>query len=368
MLPSHAPQIERLEHEPRHTEMAPGGSPDGEPVEIACHELRRGGTGWVVFCIHGVLSDCRAWCYVAGDLILRYDLVLIDLKGCGKSSKPDPRDVPPGSYSPDTLAREVLLAMRHELRRLPVDARVALAGHSLGGMVILRALGKPELRREFADVIARVERVILLCPVGFAVEQPPPAFREFIETGDLTVELAKSLGILRSLLGVTIEKSAREPDHLPREELDRFFECVATRETRRAARQMLREAVPYEEDGTPDWEAIRTLEKDYRDVDCPVLIVWGAEDETFGAGKGYRLRRQLRNAWLHVLERCMHTIPSERNRCVAREIQWFIESAGRNTPRVVDEFFGERLPSAPGARTPAKGTGAPVPVAACLSP
>jgi pimeloyl-ACP methyl ester carboxylesterase len=362
LLPDHAVPLARLECEPCVTAWVEVDEHDREPVRIACHELCRGYAEWVVFCIHGVLSDSRSWCYVAGDLILNNHLVLIDLKGCGKSSKPDPRDLPLGSSSPDALAREVLLAMRHELRKLPDDTRVALAGHSLGGMVILRALGKPDLRRQFADVIGRVERVILACPVGFAVESPPASFREFLETGDFTVELAESLGILRPLLGVALEESAYEPDHLPREELDRFACCVGTPETRRAAKQMLREAVPYKMNGRPDWVAIRALEGDYRNADHPVLILWGAQDERFSSGKGYRLRSRLPNAWLHVLERCMHTIPSERNRCVAKEIQWFVETGGHDSPRELDEYFGDRLPSFLAEKPAAQAVPVSVPV------
>jgi pimeloyl-ACP methyl ester carboxylesterase len=166
------------------------------------------------------------------------------------------------------------------------------------------------------------------------------------------------------LLGVAIEESAYEPEHLPREELDRFACCVETRETRRAAKQMLKEAVPYKEDGRPDWDAIRALERNYRNVEHPVLILWGAEDETFGTGKGYRLRSRLPNAWLHVLERCMHTIPCERSRCVASEIEWFLETEGEDTPRIVDEFYGDRLPSV----SPVEPATQPVPAPAPVSP
>ena len=65
---------------------------------------------------------------------------------------------------------------------------------------------------------------------------------------------------------------------------------------------------------------------------------------------------------MHVLERCMHTIPSERNGCVAREIQWFLETGGEDTPRVVDEYFGDRLPSLADAEPEARPAPAPVAV------
>jgi pimeloyl-ACP methyl ester carboxylesterase len=323
---------------PGETGRVAGADIEGGPVELAYRETWSAETEWLVVLVHGVLSDARTWRFVAGDLGLDHDLLLLDLPGCGGSDKPAPAAVGEGGYSPTALARHVLCAVRARLAGRDRPARVALVGHSLGSMVILRMTGDPALRAEFADVLGRVERVVLLSPVDFAVERKHPVFDQIVNLSGVEVTVADLTRILDSRATRSVRQGAVDPTDVPQCEADRLVEVLSDPPRRRAAQAMIREAVPFTANEQPDWPRIRRLVADYANVRPPCLILHGACDETFSCAMGYKLRDQLPNAWLHVLE-AKHALPSEAPRRCAEEIRGFLARAGEGRPRLVDETF-----------------------------
>jgi pimeloyl-ACP methyl ester carboxylesterase len=292
---------------------------------------------WLVVLLHGVLSDSRTWDYVAGDLGRDHSLLLLDLPGCGLSDKPAPLAAGPGGYSPTALARHVLCALRARLAADERAPRVALVGHSLGTMVILRMLGDPALREEFADVVTRVERVVLLSPVDFAVEKKHPMFEKIAKLSGVEVTIADVTEILEERTARAMRQGAVEQDRVPRVEAERMVEVLRDGRRRRAAQAMIRQAVPYIDDKFPDWKRIGALVADYANVDRPCLIVHGACDETFGVAVAYKLQAQLPHAWLRVLADTKHALPSEAPTRCAAEIRAFLADGER--PRIVDESY-----------------------------
>ena len=77
--------------------------------------------------------------------------------GCGDSDHPDPAGLGADAYGPSAMARQVLSAVRQRLAARPAPPRVTLVGHSLGGSTVLRRSADPAVRREFADVLSRVD-------------------------------------------------------------------------------------------------------------------------------------------------------------------------------------------------------------------
>ena len=51
---------------------------------------------------------------------------------------------------------------------------------------------------------------------------------------------------------------------------------------------------------------------------------------------GYRLATQIPDAWLHVLPRRTHQLPSEAPHECAKLIREFVARGGKGRPRVVD--------------------------------
>ncbi|HEX5136989.1 MAG TPA: alpha/beta hydrolase [Planctomycetota bacterium] len=333
---------------------AAGATVGGRAVKLYYRQTRAEGE-WLVVLLHGVLSDSRTWEYVTGDLGQDHALLLLDLPGCGLSDKPSPGDVGPSGYSPTALARHVCCAVRERLAASDRPPRVALVGHSLGSMVILRMLGDAALREEFADVLDRVERVVLLSPVDFAVEKTQPMFTRVLGLSGVKVTIADVTEILQESTARALRQGAVEPRSVPRVEAERMVEVLRDGRRRRAAQAMIREAVPFTGDEVPDWPRIRALVRDYARVDRPCLLLHGECDETFGVAVAYKLQAQLPDAWLRVLADAKHALPSEAPRRCAAEIRAFLADGGRGRDRVVDESFGrERLPAlvARGARTP----------------
>lgn len=316
----------------------------GKPVELAYRQTRAK-SEWLVVLLHGVLSDSRTWDYVAGDLGHDHSLLLIDLPGCGQSDKPSPLAAGPDGYSPTALARHMLCALRARLAATEPKPRVALVGHSLGSMIILRMLGDPALREEFADVLARVERVVLLSSVDFAVEKKHPMFEKIAKLSSVEVTIADVTEILEERTAKAVRQGAVEKDRVPRVEAQRMVEVLRDGPRRRAGQAMIRQAVPYIDDEYPDWDRIDRLVADYANVDRPCLIVHGACDETFGVAVAYKLHAQLPDAWLQVLADKKHALPSEAPARCAQEIRAFLAKGGDDRPRIADESFVRAAPA-----------------------
>lgn len=318
-----------------------GAEAAGRPVEMYYRQTRAK-SEWLVVLVHGVLSDSRTWEYVIGDLGQDHSLLLLDLPGCGQSDKPHPSVAGPDGYSPTALARHVLCALRARLAASEKKPRVALVGHSLGSMVILRMMGDPALREEFADVLAHVERVALLSPVDFAVEKRHPVFEKIVDLSAMKVTFADLTDILEERTAVSMRHGAVEPTRVTRVDVERMVEVLRDGERRRAAQAMIRQAVPFTEDGNPDWARIRPLVADYANVDRPCLLLHGECDETFGVAVAYKLQAQLPDAWLHVLADTKHSLPSEAPERCAAEIRAFLAGGGDSRVRIVDESTARR--------------------------
>jgi len=309
---------------------------DEPPVRIAVELRGRGDADRIVVAIHGVLSDRRTWRYVASRLEADHDLMLVDLPGCGSSDKPDPDDLGPDAYTTTSMARRVLIALRHCLAQRDDDAPVTVMAHSLGGAVTLRMLGDSGLRREFADVIARIDGVVLMSALDVRVERLYEQFREIAELTDVEVAIGKALRLLQLNVVVATESGVTNPKSAIREEAQRTIDVLSERASRHAAQAMLRRAIPFLDNERPDWQAIKLLEKDYANVDVPCLIIWGARDESLPCSMAYKLQAQLPDARLRVLSDAMHSLPTERPWTCARLVREFVQSSGAGWRPIVE--------------------------------
>ena len=320
--------------------------PSGISVEIAVEEKCGGDGQRLIVLIHGVLSDRRVWRYVVGSLGEYHDLLLVDLPGSGESDKPDPDVVGEEFYAPESLARATLEALRQYLRDQSTEKRITLMAHSLGGRVVLSMLSDPELREEYADVLEQVDSTVLLAGLDVRVERQYEEFRKVVELTDVEAMIGKLLGILsRECANVTYNGSP-DPKRTPREVLDRLIEILSDSQTRHAHQAMLRQAVPLNPDGRPDFDKMFDLEEQYRNVDVPCLILWGARDETLPLSMGHKLADDLPQAWLTIFPSCSHALPSERPVLVSEMVRQFLAEGrigfGEDILRIDDTLSGRR--------------------------
>jgi pimeloyl-ACP methyl ester carboxylesterase len=114
-------------------------TPVADGVELAADAWTPGVTsGPPILLVHGLASNARLWDGVAAALIAHgHPVVSVDLRGHGRSSKPD------GPYDVATVAED-LAAL---IERLELD-RPVVAGQSWGGNVVLElAVRHPSLLR-----------------------------------------------------------------------------------------------------------------------------------------------------------------------------------------------------------------------------
>jgi pimeloyl-ACP methyl ester carboxylesterase len=341
-LPVHHELAQKAAALPNHRGHVTVGEVDGEPVRVAYRHTRGGRSGWLVVMLSGVLSDATALRFLAGGLGEEHDLLLVDYLGCGESDKPDPEDLPPDAYSPSSLARHVLLVIRERAR----DERIAVMGHSLGSLVVLRMLGDPALREEFPEEIAKIERAVLLSPIDFAIAARQEKFAQVAELTAVEVKLGYRLGILRELLSRSYFECAGDSARMPREAAESAERVLSDLPRLRTGQAMLRQAVPFRDENCLDWDRIGELVAEYRNVAVPVLLISGARDCTFPCAMGYKLRVQLPRAWLRVLRRCGHSMNLERPVETATWIDSFLEEAGEGWEPVVDGVVAAAAPAA----------------------
>lgn len=117
------------------------------------HYYRTGGSKPALVLIHGITDDGLCWTPVAEALASEYDIVMVDVRGHGKSDAPD------DGYDYKTITTEIV-GLVNELKL----ERPLVMGHSMGAMISLTLAGLfPELPRA----------IILEDPPAFWRTRPP---------------------------------------------------------------------------------------------------------------------------------------------------------------------------------------------------
>lgn len=287
------------------------------PTRLATYQLGADHPRVVVL-IHGMFTDSSSYRHLAGLLAPDQDLLLIDLPGCGASDKPTPRAMGKGGYGPDALARRVLTVLRDRLgpSARPDQPSIALVGHSYGSGIILRMFGNEDIRHEFDDVLARVDRAVLMSGMDFAVGQPNADLVKVWDASSWEVGLANLTGILDRSIANSVREGFTDVTYAVKEEAD-LRKAILRDDARRWALQgMLDDAVPYvRKPGgrlTMDWEAVDKLEAGYSLMDVPTLILWGSRDEVLPISMAYKLDRLIPESRLEVIQGGKHSIHMER--------------------------------------------------------
>ncbi|MEQ9322299.1 MAG: alpha/beta fold hydrolase [Polyangiaceae bacterium] len=228
------------------------------------------GKGPPVVLLHGFASSLDAWETVTPRLVTSHRVIALDLKGFGWT------DRPAGDYSPRAQAQLVLQL----LDRLGVK-RTAVVAHSWGSSVALAlALMVPE----------RVSRIALYDAWVYE-EQLPTTFL-----------WARAGGMGEVLFGMFYtelpdEKVAlafHDERYVTEELVETVEDQIARPGTTAAALEAVR-GQRYEE-----------MQKRYREIQQPVLLLWGREDRVTPLEYGERLSLDLPHADLKVYPQCGH--------------------------------------------------------------
>ena len=296
---------------------------NGESVAIELRESGNPESSSAMVMLHGVMSDAQVYRHLRGRLAQRHRVITVDFPGSGNSDAPDARELGPGAYSPLWLSKCTLLAVRQHLQKTLPAGRITLVGHSLGGMVILRMLSTPEIRRDFADILETVDGVVLFTPIDVALEKDQPLFRSLRTVSGMEIAIADLLGILEQRVAEGTLASVVDPAVATRDEADRVLAILRDPARRSALKAMIRRAVPQQRN-SPHWPRIEELVRSYCRINKPCLIIWGGRDELFPESMGHKLVNQIPGAKLRVIVNGKHCLPVEHPRLCTRIIHEFL--------------------------------------------
>ncbi|CAN5870453.1 alpha/beta hydrolase [soil metagenome] len=268
------------------------GEPAAAPAAAEPNAAPAAAAKPTVVLVHGFASALDVWGAVAPVLARTHRVIALDLKGFGWTDRPE------GDYSPEAQAKLVL----HLLDQRGVS-RTAIVAHSWGSSVALAAsLQAPE----------RVTRLALYD--AWVYEDQLPTFFHW----------ARAEGVGEALFGLYYKQRADERMALA------FFDKKFVTEP---LVESVDEALDRPGTVAAALAAVRgqdysDVERRYRGVDKPTLLMWGREDLVTPLKYGERLVRDLPNAKLVTYPRCGHFPMIEALSASNRELVAFLaESA-----------------------------------------
>ncbi len=277
----------------------PGGritvsAPGQDPVALNFEER---GAGETVLLLHGLGESSFTWHDVMPALEARYRVIALDLKGFGKSDKPED-----AAYSADDQAA---LVARFILDK-NLDG-ITLVGHSFGGTVALRTA--------LAEGIAGTSRVRRIAVIGApALPRSTARYLDLVKTPVIPDTLASALS--PEALARLLLREASGGSVASNEDIEGYAapyrDPAAMRAFFATARTIVMET---------DAEAIA---KRYEAIAQPVLVVWCRKDPIVPLSAGRKLAATLPRAHLSIIEGCHHLPQHERPKQLLKTLGAFI--------------------------------------------
>jgi len=255
------------------------GPRDGQPVVV----------------IHGYTDSTRDWIHLVPYLDPRLRLILVDIRGHGKSSKPE------CCYSRWDFAYDIRLLM-DKLRIAKAD----VIGHSLGTFIT------QTLAEDWPD---RVRKIVLISSSGGMKQScAAPAAASSAPSLDYRSEILKLKDPIdpesEFMIAWWSSPTPVDPEFLRRQRVD-------------AAHIPLRVWLAILEQGADK----RGLENGLHLLKTPALLIWGEDDPIFGAEDRCSLREALPEAQVKIFKGLGHNPFWEQPGAVADVINPFLLAA-----------------------------------------
>jgi pimeloyl-ACP methyl ester carboxylesterase len=247
----------------------------------------------VIVLVHGFLSSTISFRQLLPDLTKEYKVIALDLPGFGQSEKSKSF-----IYKLSNLGQLII----DFLDKLNIQNAI-LIGHSMGGQICMHAAKKAPDRIDklillgCCSYVKRASRSLIACSYL-------PLFtwgmRSWIQKKDIKQNL---LSVLHDSKLVTQEM------------IDGYSKPISEAAFINSLIRLLRHR-----EGDMSSEELR-------EINQPVLMIWGKEDKVIPVKTGYRLKHDLPNAELIVYEKCGHLMMEEKPKEITTEIIRFIEKA-----------------------------------------
>jgi len=277
--------------------------------------------------LHGFAQTSAAWEETAVDLAREYRVIAIDQRGHGNSQRASDRDYTRATQVEDLVAIVEALGLRS----------VTLVGHAMGGanaicyaaehpdvvsaLVVIEAA--PEVLRSGIETL---RRVLLTSPAEFAtLDEVSEVFREYYPYAT-TEQLDRRA---RAVATVT-------PDGAYTWDFDPVFRDSTARPP---------EPDPGQRRLVDLWDCVDR-------VQCPTMIIRGAETDMLTSEAVQRLHRRIAGSRVSLIEEAGHAVPTDQPAALALTIREFLQSLTNSLyPRPGDvEGYSGGEPKAPASR------------------
>jgi len=246
--------------------------------------------------VHGLNDEKESWLMLASALKDKYHLILIDLLGSGESDMA--MDFAYTLHNQADFLEKVIAKM---MKAKGIDS-FSVAGHSMGGLVILLADRLP------------IDKFILIDTMGAHVKLTP-----------LEIEAQKVDDISQlPFLNITTKKDFKEamkismykPLYMPNFMIAHILANKASRlefEIKKLFDVIDENIRPRE-----------NLEKELSQIQQQTLIVWGKEDLGIDLASAYKMHELIENSTLKVYEKCRHYPQIDKPKELATDIVTFL--------------------------------------------
>jgi pimeloyl-ACP methyl ester carboxylesterase len=250
------------------------------------------GKGDDLLLIHGVTGYLDMWKYVRQPLARHFRLILPDLRGHGRSDKPNLR------YSVEMFAQDLvgLLDVLH------IDQCI-VAGHSLGGFIA---------QQMTVDAPERVRALILVCTAPKVDEEGALA----------------QVQLIKALYGLPPEQAVQKKMEIE------FVNPQKIRATPGMMELLLADEIQRQANqNVHGWAqgaaACFNIEGRLREIRAPTLVIQGAQDATFPPRWGKYYTEHIRNAVLLIINETSHSVQVDQPEALAEAITNFGKSLKR---------------------------------------
>ncbi len=220
------------------------------------------GSGDPILFIHGLGASTYTWRNMIEPFQTNYQVILIDLKGFGKSPKPHDN-----SYSiGDQVDLLYQFIQEKNLQKL------TLVGNSYGGAVSL-FLSLKLIKNDPGRLI----KLALLDSAGYP--KPLPCYVKLLRCsilGWLVLHLLPSKTLARKILKL----SYYNPTLITEEQVEQYAAPLDMKGGKRALQKVAQQAIP---------KNIEEIIAEYPTINVPTLILWGSDDKVIPIEIGHKL-------------------------------------------------------------------------------
>jgi len=246
--------------------------------------------------IHGLNDEKDTWLMLASALKDKYHLILIDLLGSGESDMAI--DFEYTLHNQADFLEKVITKM---IKEKGIDS-FSLAGHSMGGLVVLLADRLP------------IDKFILIDTMGTHVKFTP------LEIEAQKVDDISQLPFLNPITKKDFKEAMKLTMYKPLYMPNFMIAHILANKASKLEFEIKKLFDVIDENIRPH----KNLEKELNQIKQQVLIVWGKEDLTIDVSSAYKMHELIENSTLKMYEACRHYPQIDKPKELAADLVAFL--------------------------------------------